>query len=286
MDPIGERRLLVVKVTVVIPTIEPVADLTRLVEFLRSQVSSGVDVSLVVVQNGPVAQDPHAGEIDPPIERLIRRSDYLGSEGGFFAGLDVAEPSDRYLLLDEDATLDQESFDVLVAACSAFPDAVISGSQNGQNWWIRQSASEIGSDPVPITRAPWSGLALTPVARSIALSSPSRYFFLWDDYALCWRLERAGIPLIGIPRAVIGNRVKTTECLSPWRAYYRCRNELLYRRDTASGGLVRTLLMRTRFAAGAVRRGRFAVGAAVCRGMVHGLMDRRGMRMLPGLAPE
>ena len=274
------------KVAVVIPTIERVADLSGLVGFLRAQTSPCLELSLVVVQNGPVAQDPHAGEIDPPIDRLVRRAEYLGSEGGFFAGLDVAEPSDRYLLLDEDATLDQESFDALIAACRAFPDAVISGSQNGQRWWVDPCASGIGTEPVPITRAPWSGMVLTPAARSVALSSPSRYFFLWDDYALCWHLERAGIPLVGVPCAVVGNRVKTSEPATPWRAYYRCRNELLYRRDVAAGDLARTLLMRARFAAGAVRRGRFAVGVAVCRGMVDGLLDRRGMRMLPGSAPE
>ena len=263
VDPVGERGLLVVKVAVVIPTIEPVAALSGLVECLRSQVSPGLDLSFVVVQNGPVAHDPRAGEIALPVERLIRRSEYLGSEGGFLTGLEVAEPCDRYLLLDEDATLDPESFDRLLAACRTFPDAVISGNQNGQGWWIGQSASGIDTEPVPITRAPWSGLVLTPAARSIALSSPSRYFFLWDDYALCWRLERAGIQLIGIPSAVIGNRMKTSESVTPWRAYYRCRNELLYRRDVAAGGFVRTLIMRTRFAVGSVRRGNFAVGAAV-----------------------
>ncbi|MDA8269058.1 MAG: hypothetical protein M0013_11955 [Actinomycetota bacterium] len=274
------------KVTVVIPTIERVADLSALIGFLRSQASPGVDLSFVVVQNGPVAREPHVDEIHPPIERLIRRSEYLGSEGGFLTGLQVAQQCERYLLLDEDATLDPESFDRLLAACSAFPDAVISGSHNGHGWWIGQSALGIGSEPVPITRAPWSGLVLTPAARSIALSSPSQYFFLWDDYSLCWKLEHAGIQLIGVPRAVIGNRIKSSESVTPWRAYYRCRNELLYRRDTGSGGMVRALLMRARFAAGAVRRGNLAVGAAVYRGMVDGLMDRRGMRMLPGSAPE
>ena len=268
---------------VVIPTTHAVDDVRELVHAIRQAASLSVTMRIVIVDNGP--SSTREGWQGCNIDSLVTDKRYLGSEGGFVRGLIEAGSADRYLLLDHDAMLSAQTINEIIVAARKHPKSVVSANQggNGHGWLVGGSFSDGTSNEVmPVRGAPWSGMLLTPEARSIVISCQSGYFFLWDDYYATWRIRQAGIDVIGLPNVVVHNCRSLDAQYLPWRAYYRARNELLYYRDTGSRGRFRAASMRLRYAMGALRRRRFRVGIAVARGICDGIRNHRGMTIEPG----
>lgn len=258
---------------VVIPTTHRVEAVSRLVEQVRA--TCPVPVSFSIVDNGPDASEEEWGL------RVIVRSDYLGSEGGFVLGLREAPEAERYLLLDHDAVLEDDCLRLLLSAAGAEHIASANQGGKGERWDRFHGFGPPARDwtgPAYVALAPWSGLLLDAQAREAVIAQDSSgYFFGWDDYLACWRLGRAGMKILGVPGAVVWNLQDPPQ---PWRSYYFTRNHLLFYRDTRIGDWRRILWFRLVLAKRAVTARRLSDAAAQLRALTDGALNRRGPRML------
>lgn len=210
----------------------------------------------------------------------------MGSEQAFLMGLGATGDSERYLLLDHDAEIDQRSLATLLDTAALYPHAVLSANQCGTQagWWpLELETRQSGSDLVALRAAQWSGLLLTPPARIVLLEQDSGYFFGWDDYLAVHRLRERGILVLGVPDATVENRRAWDAHLVPWRTYYQTRNELLFLRDTLASRteVCRATGRRLRVLLGAARSGQVKPALTMGRGLVDGLVGRRGRSMTP-----
>jgi GT2 family glycosyltransferase len=273
----GERPT---SVAVVVPTTHRVENVLRLAQQVRA--TSPLLATITVVDNCPWADRVEWNEFDGTV--VVHRS-YLGAEQAFVLGLKSTPTADWYLLLDHDADLHEMCLTTLLATATD-TNAVYSANQGGDGRaWNR--GNELASEPMGLTTetvavkfAPWSGLLLNPHAAEVVKSQDSGYFFGWDDYLACWRMTQMGIRIWGVPGAVIGND-RLDDWRSPWRAYYRARNHLLFHRDTGCGDMATILRARGTDLYGAFADRRRDRASAMARGFVDGLMNRRGARMVP-----
>ena len=268
--------------SVVIPTTHRIDDVMELARQIDA--TSPIPTTVTVVDNGP-----HATETgwDSLGRKVIVRDSYLGSEQAFLLGLRCAPKATWYLLLDHDARLYDGTLSILLSAATG-PDAVYSGNQNGDgsSWDRRNGRAPAQRDLTPkairVEFAPWSGLLLSPGAVEVISSHNSGFFFFWDDYFACWLLRRAGYHIWGVPGAVVENEDLPNEKLTPWRAYYKARNHILFHNQTGYGGLFELVLVEGKDLCmaflGDCRVGRVR---AITQGIVDGIRGRRGPQMLP-----
>jgi GT2 family glycosyltransferase len=155
---------------------------------------------------------------------------------------------------------------------------------DGQAWnrWNGRTSEplNLATETVAVELAPWSGLLLSARAAEIVKSQDSGFFFGWDDYLACWRLTQSGIQIWGVPGAVVGND-RLDDWLTPWRAYYRARNHVLFHRETGYGKVSTLLKVRGVDLYEAFTDRRFDRASAMARGVIDGVMNRRGARMVP-----
>jgi hypothetical protein len=262
----------------VIPTLHAVEDVNRIIENLQKAVP---DVAVVIVDNGPDAS--HEGwstgwiEVDPT---------YLGSEGGFLRGLALARDfvgADIHCLtLDHDAVFEPEAIREMVRAAEWYPEAAISARLDPDERTLWGGGELLEHGALRIERAPWSAMLLSPAARDFILAQPRcGHFFYGEDLLYTLRMHDAGIELIGLPGVRVLNN--TPREVTPWRAYYRTRNRFLIGRDLSwgLGWQTRWGINRVRMIVGHARRGKWRMAAATVRGVIDGLFNRRGARMLP-----
>jgi GT2 family glycosyltransferase len=274
---ISER---VLSVAVVVPTTHRVENVLKLAQQVRA--TSPLVTTITVVDNGPSADRSGWNELDGNV--VVRRS-YLGAEQAFVLGLKSAPSADWYLLLDHDADLHEICLATLFAAATD-TDAVYSANQGGDGRaWNRGNGMapepmDLTTETVAVKFAPWSGLLLNPRAADIVKSQDSGYFFGWDDYLACWRLTHAGMQIWGVPEAVVGND-RLDDWRAPWRAYYRSRNHVLFYRETGFGDMATLLKVRGKDLHGAFLDHRLDRTSAMVRGLMDGLLNRRGARMIP-----
>jgi GT2 family glycosyltransferase len=268
--------------SVVIPTTHRVDQVMQLVQQIAA--TSPVPTEITVVDNTPRATRTGWEQFEG---QLIVRDKYLGSEQAFVLGLKYAPKASRYLLLDHDARLYDNSLSSLLGAATD-DNAVYSGNQNGDgSSWDRQNGRapaprDLSSTTVLVEFAPWSGLLLNPVATEIIVSQDSGLFFFYDDYLACWHLKRSGLRIWGVPAAVIENESIPGEQRSPWRAYYTARNHILFHRLTGCGTLTELIFFRSRdLSIGMLRARRIERTKASVLGILDGMRDRRGPQMLP-----
>lgn len=268
----GTKRL-----AVVIPTTHSVDAVTILIANVRRQLSQAY---VVVVDNGPAASNT----LSEAADRLIVRSEYLGSERAFLVGLEAAGEADRYLLLDHDAEIGPGFLGILLDLSDDYPDVVLSANQCGTaaGWWFAKP-KHFDSRTVALRAAQWSGLLLTPAARAILLEQKSGYFFGWDDYLAVHRLRDHDIQVLGVPAATVANNRSPGAELAPWRGYYDARNEVLFQRDTQASRLewCKAVYRRIRALYRFARGGHTSMAIAMGKGFVHGLMGRRGYSITP-----
>jgi GT2 family glycosyltransferase len=267
-------------VAVVVPTTHRIVNVLKLAQQVRA--TSPLPVRITVVDNGPWADQSGWKELDGDV--VVHRG-YLGAEQAFVLGLKSAPSADWYLLLDHDAELHEMCLATLLARATD-RDAVYSANQGGggQAWNRRNGLTpepmDLTTETVPVKLAPWSGLLLNPRAADLVKSQDSGYFFGWDDYLACWRLTQSGIQIWGVPGAVLGND-RLDDWLTPWRAYYRTRNHVLFHRETGCGDMPSLLRVRGMDLYGAIADRRLDRASAMARGLMDGLMNRRGARMVP-----
>jgi GT2 family glycosyltransferase len=267
-------------VAVVVPTTHRIVNVLKLAQQVRA--TSPLPVTITVVDNGPWADKTGWNEFDGDV---VVDQTYLGAEQAFVLGLKSAPSADWYLLLDHDADLHEMCLATLLATATD-RDAVYSANQGGDGRaWNRWNG--LASEPIDLTTetaavklAPWSGLLLNPRAADIVKSQDSGYFFGWDDYLACWRLTQTGIQIWGVPGAVVGND-RLDDWLTPWRAYYRARNHVLFHRETGFGDTASLLRVRGKDLYEAFSDRRLDRASAMARGLRDGLMNRRGARMVP-----
>lgn len=240
--------------------------------------------TVTIIDNGPNATDADWGEA--LAERVIVRPEYLGSEQAFVLGLRCAPEATWYLLLDHDAHLQTDTLPTLLSAAKD-TEAAYSCNQNGDgSSWDRHNgrapaARSVTTSVISVDFAPWSGLLLSPRAMRVIHSHDSGLFFYWDDYLACWLIARAGVKIWGVPAAVVENENIPYDRLSPWRAYYKARNNILFYRDTGHGSLVELVLVQGKDLFMALIHCRPNRFGAVFIGIIDGMRNRRGPQMTP-----
>ena len=170
-NEISEKDL---SLTVVIPTTHAVDSVRRLITSLRALLDENLEI--VLVDNGPTASD-----VWDDVDVMVVDRQYLGSEGSFTRGLVAARSTERYLLLDHDAELSEDSLEILLGAAKCYPDSVLSANQNGdgRSWRVSDGddLESFGKKTIPVLGAPWSGLLLTARARQVILEQNSGISF-------------------------------------------------------------------------------------------------------------
>jgi GT2 family glycosyltransferase len=240
--------------------------------------------TVTIIDNGPNATDADWGE--ELAGRVIVRPDYLGSEQAFLLGLRCAPEANWYLLLDHDAHLQNDTLPALLSVAKD-PGAAYSCNQNGDgSSWDRHNgrapaARNMTTSVISVEFAPWSGLLLGPRAVQVLRSHDSGLFFYWDDYLACWLISRAGVKIWGVPAAVVENENIAYDRLSPWRAYYKARNNILFYRDTGHGSLIELALVQGKDLFTALIHCHLKRFRAVCMGIIDGVRNRRGPQMTP-----
>jgi len=272
---------------VIVPTTHMVEDVEHLLSCVRAE--APCEVRAVVVDNGPEANDSWSG-----VDVLVVERHFLGSEGGFRRGLEAAGVADRYLTLDQDASLGDGALGALLDVAARHPDSVVSGNLLGKRfgWGGKRPLGDL----LDLDFAPWTGMLLTAKAKdAIVDRAPSGYFFLFDDTWAVMGVREAGIDVIGVPDAFVGNGTGSLGEYNgresraayfdraPWRSYYAARNELLFARDCsvsrrAVAGLVKRDLW---WMARRLRGGHVRSTLAIGRGTMDGLRNHRGFRMAP-----
>jgi GT2 family glycosyltransferase len=253
----------------------------KLIHYIRTNCSW--PSRFVVVDNGPDATDNMWSD---GIDTLLIENRYLGSEQAFMEGLRAAGDAERYLLLDHDASISDESLATLLDYGAQKPASVICASHGYNHAGWRIGEVRPGSDGpgglVPLQASQWSGYLLNRQARDMLLSRrPSGFFFYWDDWLATWFLRSQGVEVLGTAAAVVWNH--RTDLDSPWKMYYEVRNGLLYARDTGQpfGARWEAYVRSGRRALGQARRRNWKLFAAASRGFRDGLVGRRGMVLTP-----
>jgi hypothetical protein len=268
------------RLTVVVPTTHRTAEVQELIRTVRQ--SSPVRTGFVVVDNGPAASERGwalAGDC-----RLVVRQEYLGSEGGFVIGANMAaeERPDYVLLLDHDACLRPDTLGALLAHASD-STACCCRFDPPWGWGLDSRVGARHLDPqtgqfTELGFAQWSGMLLPPLAYTLLSQAEYGYFFGYDDFRFCHDLLLHGFDVRGVWGAVLGNARRPADTGSPWRLYYAARNRLLLARDT-HGVLSLAMLRATVVESREIARGPGRMDRA--RGLLDGLLDRRGRRVLP-----
>jgi len=268
------------RLAVVVPTTHRTEEVQELIRTVRQ--SSPVRTGFVVVDNGPAASE--SGWALPGDCRLVVRPEYLGSEGGFVTGANVAaeERPDYVLLLDHDACLCPDTLGALLAHAS---DSTACCCRFDPPWgWgldSRVGARHLGPQTGPVTElgfAQWSGMLLPPLAYTLLCGVDYGYFFGYDDFRFCHDLLFHGFDVLGVWGAVLGNARRPADTGSRWRRYYAGRNRLLLARDT-HGVLSLAMLRATVIESCEIAKGPGRLDRT--RGLLDGLLDRRGRRVLP-----
>lgn len=236
---------------VIIPTLHEVVAVTALGQCVQAELPSA---SIVIVDNGPMAS--LSGWPDD-FEIVVPGRLPLGSSA-FITGLRHALEGrwEWVLLLDDDAQLGEGALrhlsklvDVLALAEDAGTAALcLSCSTGGDgSGWVRLGSIRLlrplrSTDRgarvrgvFEIDAGPWTGLLLSRRALA-ALDADTwdrlgKYFFSWDDYALCTALRSCGVRLLGVGDIHVSNVSKDPVGKYSWRQFYHFRNQWLFGRD-------------------------------------------------------
>lgn len=207
-------------------------------------------VDVVVVVDNPSSDDERRS-----IRGLCRANGWelvaLPRNDGFGAGVNsgVGRARElgcaRVLVLNPDATIDDDSVAALVAASRADAAALVGPrilGSDGRTWFAgavldpqtgttrRARPDELGSDRSWQTGACF----VATIARWDAVGGfDDDYFMYWEDIDLSWRWHGAGGGIVLVDTATAVHDAGGTQAgagKSPLYVYYNCRNRLLFAR--------------------------------------------------------
>jgi GT2 family glycosyltransferase len=227
-------------------------DTVACVESLRG--SNYQNAKVLIVDNG--STDDSVAEFARrfPDLRCIQNGENRGFAEGNNVGMRaaLAEGADYVFLLNNDATIEPEALDRLVAAAEAQPDVGIVGpkilyrDEPRRIWYAGGTISPLGRMGHEgwnrIDEGQWDApretgyvtgcafLVKRAVLVKVGLFAPE-YFLLFEEADLCVRARREGFRCWVEPRAIVRHKVSSSfGGLSPQYYYYFMRNYLLFQR--------------------------------------------------------
>jgi len=263
---------------------------------------SGLDVSVLIVENGAAGRGSSASEAG--VARLCLR-DNLGFAGGMNAGIQqlLAQGCDPLLLLNNDAALEPGCLSLLVAALEgpsvgAVGPLILSAEDGrvesrGLRVDLRHGSVRLegtgtaADDGAPVSVDALSGAVLMMTATALDRVGPldPEYFFSFEDVDWCVRARRAGFELLVVPAARarhLGSRTIGRD--SPQRLYFAARNHLRCAEKLSPlSGLSRwrrRAAILARNLAFALRQ-RDVARLLACRAVIDGHRDARAGRLGP-----
>ena len=225
---------------------------------------------IVVVDNGSRDGSPGAlsDRFGNEIDQIVH-SDNLGFAKGTNAGIRhaLAQGADHVLLLNNDTVVDTELVERLVEVLDQDTTTAVLGPaiyyyDDPKRFWrlgaVRQRwvpvPREIGRDsldtgqfPAPFDVDYVTGCAMLVPAgifETVGLLDES-FFMYYEDADFCQRVRDAGHRITVVPQARVWHKVSaSTKSHSPWAAYHRSRNRVIFysRSSKGRGGMALTYL--------------------------------------------
>jgi O-antigen biosynthesis protein len=241
------------RVSIIIPTIgSPL--LLRCLESLRRNIGPALAHEIVVVLNGPAAEE-FAGpaEIASPLARLVRSAANLGFGGGCNLGAE-GSTADFLVFLNDDIEIRRGWLEALIETADGSPDVGAVGSlilfpdgtiqEAGSIAWRDGSTQCIGRG-VSIDANPWdfvrsvhycsacSLLVRREIWTALGGFDPAYFPAYYEDVDLCFGVARAGFRTVLQPRSQAIHRENASSS-TPRRDYLVLRNRETFRRKWAS----------------------------------------------------
>jgi len=262
--------------------------------------NGSTDGSVTALRAWQAARLGHAG----PAVTIFESSTNRGFSGGNNLGVEHlrADPAiSHFLLLNNDATVDPAFFREIARALAAAPDAAIMGvtiyvtARRGEVWYagghflplrsLTQHERAVPADAMPLPTEFVTGCAMliSRHAWETLGPLPECYFIYFEDAEYSWRAHAAGLPVLYAPRAVVHHAVSASVGRQPKPRVLQLhtRNRALFARRnfrgwTRWGALAYLVVSKSSRAIAEVLRGRRALGWALFRGMIEGLMTSAG----------
>jgi len=287
------------------------ADTTACLDSLAAAVPGPARV--VVVDNGSsdgsleglkAWQDGHALPLS-----IIAAGSNRGFAGANNLGVAqlAADPAlTHFLLLNNDATVAPGFFAHIARALAAAPDAAILGptiyvtGRPGEVWYagghfvplrarvVHDQTVPPEPGPVPTDFVTGCAMVLSRRAWNTLGPLPECYFMYHEDAEYSWRARAAGLPVLYAPQAVAYHAVGSTirrRIAGPQVTRWLARSRMLFVRRNFSGwqrwgALSYLVVTKPGRAVLDTLRGRRALGWAVLRGTLEGLLSRDGQRII------
>ena len=243
----------------------------------------------------------------PPVSLLAsaRNRGFAGANNLGIAYLAADPAIVRFLLLNNDATVDAGFFTQVARALQAAPDAGIVGptiylaGRPGEVWYaggyfVPLRSLVVHRRTLPPQPGPVATEFVTGCAMVVSRSAwetlgplPECYFMYLEDAEYCYRARELGLAVLYVPQAVAYHAVGATvrgSIASPQVEYWKTRNRALFVRRNLRGwarwgALAYLVVTKPGRALWAILRGRPAVGWAVLHGTVEGLLSKHGNRV-------
>jgi GT2 family glycosyltransferase len=238
---------------------------------------------------------------------IIASATNRGFAGGNNAGiiyLAADRAIQRFLLLNNDATVAPDFFAQLADALTQAPGAAVIGSTiytagpQREVWYagghfVALRALVVHRHSVPPTTRPVATEFVTGCAMVVSRSAwerlgplPECYFMYLEDAEYCARARAAGLPVLYVPRAVAYHAVGSSVARGvrhPQVEYWKARNRALFARRnfrgwTRWGALAYLAVTKPGRSLAETLRGRPDLGWAVLRGTIEGLLSKHGNR--------
>jgi len=270
--------------------------------------NGSTDGSVTALRAWQATRRGHAGPVVTILESTTNR--------GFSAANNIgvehlrADPAiSHFLLLNNDATVDPAFFREMARALAAAPDAAIMGvtiyvaappapparPPRGEVWYagghflplrsLTQHKRAVPGDAMPLPTEFVTGCAMliSRHAWKTLGPLPECYFIYFEDAEYSWRAHAAGLSVLYAPRAVVHHAVSASVGRQPKPRVLQLhtRNRALFARRnfrgwTRWGALAYLVVSKSSRAIAEVLRGRRALGWALFRGMIEGLMTSAG----------
>ena len=252
-------------VFVVIPNWNLKEDTIACVESVLASSYSGLRV--VVVDNGSRDGSPDAllDSFGAKIDQIVHE-DNLGYAKGVNAGIRhaLASGAEYVLLLNNDTLVDARLMEYLIEASKGDTRSAVLGpaiyyQSEPERFWrlgavkkpwlpvpleIGRDAPDTGQFPAPFDVDYVTGCAMwvpTEIFEEVGLLD-ERYFMYFEDADFCRRVRCAGHRITVVPQACVWHKVSaSTKELTPWAAYYRTRNRMVFYGGSKRGPVGRTL---------------------------------------------
>jgi N-acetylglucosaminyl-diphospho-decaprenol L-rhamnosyltransferase len=205
--------------------------------------SRGVEVDVVVVDNGSAGDDARHFRRRLGPDRVLGLPENIGYAGGMNAGIAFwrrpGEPT-PVLILTPDATVTPDTVRLLADELEATPDAGVVGPLVAYNRELGLTGAGGMVDPrraavrpvrMPVDRRPYDThwidgccmLLRTEALEAVLPPFDPAYFMYFEETEFCGRARQAGWRVRVVPAAVV-DHPKQVGGQAPWYYYYAARN--------------------------------------------------------------